>query len=145
MADDVTIEPGCVVCAGAKVGSGTHLHPNVVVAHDAGELDGIRYLVMEYVSGQDLHAFVRTQGPLPVALAIDCVRQAAEGLNYAHERGVIHRDVKPANLLLSDDGVVKVLDLGLGRFRDPDQQPVSAESGAGPLTGAGVRTTSFQV
>ncbi len=114
------------------------VHPNVVVAHDAGEAEGIRYLVMEYVPGQDLHSLVRTQGPLPVDRAIDCIRQAAEGLQYAHEQGVIHRDVKPANLLLSDDGVVKVLDLGLGRFSEPEQQPIPTDADAAPLTSAGM-------
>ncbi len=112
------------------------VHPNVVVAHDAGEADGVRYLVMEFVEGQDLNSLVRESGPLPVEEAVDCILQAAEGLKYAHQRGIIHRDVKPGNLLLDDEGVVKVLDLGLARFNDPDdgQEPDDAD----PLTSAGM-------
>ncbi|MGZ0173565.1 MAG: protein kinase domain-containing protein [Planctomycetales bacterium] len=112
------------------------VHPNVVVAHDAGEASGVRYLVMEYVEGQDLSSLVRESGPLPVLEAIDCILQAAEGLKYAHQRGVIHRDVKPGNLLLDNDGVVKVLDLGLARFNEPDI--ASAGPDAEPLTSAGM-------
>jgi len=112
------------------------VHPNVVVAHDAGEASGVRYLVMELVDGQDLNSLVREYGPLPVAEAVDCILQAAEGLKYAHQRGIIHRDVKPGNLLLDNDGVVKVLDLGLARFNDPGDGQASAD--ADPLTIAGM-------
>ena len=111
------------------------VHPNVVVAHDAGESDSIRYLVMELVEGQDLSSLVRESGPLPAPEAIDCIVQAAEGLKYAHQRGVIHRDVKPGNLLLDNDGVVKVLDLGLARFNEPD---IASAADAEPLTSAGM-------
>lgn len=112
------------------------VHPNVVVAHDAGEAGGVRYLVMEFVQGQDLNSLVREAGPLPVEEAVDCILQAAEGLKYAHQRGIIHRDVKPGNLLLDDEGVVKVLDLGLARFNEPDDGQVPDE--AAPLTSAGM-------
>ncbi|MDA0285729.1 MAG: serine/threonine-protein kinase, partial [Planctomycetota bacterium] len=64
------------------------VHPNVVVAHDAGEVDGVRFLVMEYVEGQNLSTLVRQSGSLPLARAVDLIRQAAEGLKYAHERVV---------------------------------------------------------
>ncbi|MBY0523630.1 MAG: protein kinase [Gemmataceae bacterium] len=89
------------------------IHPNVVTAFDAGEQDGLPFLVMEYVEGTDLARHVEQNGPLTVEQAIRCIKQAAEGLNHAHERGIIHRDVKPANLLLAQDGAAKVLDLGL--------------------------------
>jgi serine/threonine-protein kinase len=112
------------------------VHQNVVVAHDAGEANGVRYLVMELIEGQDLSSLIRESGPLPVTEAIDCILQAAEGLKYAHQRGVIHRDVKPGNLLLNNDGVVKVLDLGLARFNEPDIALADAE--AEPLTSAGM-------
>lgn len=88
-------------------------HPNIVNAFDAGEFDGHYFLVMEYVRGQDLRRRIRQSGPLSISLALNYLLQAAQGLEYAHKRGVIHRDVKPSNLLLSDDGTVKVLDLGL--------------------------------
>lgn len=91
-------------------------HPNIVRAMDAGEVDGTHFLVMEFVDGQDLSRLLKDDGPLPVAEAVDCIRQAAVGLAYAHHQGVVHRDVKPANLLLDTDGIVKILDLGLARL-----------------------------
>ncbi len=75
-------------------------HPNIVVAHDAGEDAGVAYLVMECIDGTDLSSCVRTHGPLSVAHAVECLAQAAEGLEYAHRQGVIHRDIKPSNLVL---------------------------------------------
>jgi serine/threonine-protein kinase len=91
-------------------------HPHIVQTYDAGVQRGVWYLVMEYVDGRDLASVVVGDGPLPVAQAIDYIRQAALGLAFAHESGVVHRDVKPANLLLDKKGVVKILDLGLARL-----------------------------
>ncbi len=91
-------------------------HPNIVHANDASVQRGVWYLVMEYVEGRDLSAFVKERGPLPVPEAVDCILQAARGLAYAHSKGVVHRDIKPANLLLDNEGVVKILDMGLARF-----------------------------
>ncbi|MEZ6064942.1 MAG: serine/threonine-protein kinase [Planctomycetaceae bacterium] len=96
--------------------SGELSHPNIVVAHDAGQEAGHYYLVMDLIEGSDLGKLVRKHGPLRVEQAIDYVTQAARGLEYAHSRGVIHRDVKPSNLFLDNSGVVKVLDLGLSRL-----------------------------
>ena len=76
---------------------------------------------MEYVEGRDLQQIVKEDGPLDYAVAADYIRQAAEGLAHAHEAGLIHRDVKPANLLVDQKNVVKVLDLGLARFTDEDR------------------------
>jgi serine/threonine protein kinase len=70
---------------------------------------------MQYVEGQDLSVLVKKDGPLPVAKAVDYVLQAARGLEFAHGERVVHRDVKPSNLLLDWKGVVKILDMGLGR------------------------------
>jgi WD40 repeat protein/serine/threonine protein kinase len=92
-------------------------HPNVVVAFDADEAGGTHYFAMEYVEGTDLGKRIKTSGPLPVDQACDFIRQAALGLQHAHERGMIHRDIKPSNLLLTKKGdAVKVLDLGLARL-----------------------------
>lgn len=95
-------------------------HQNIVAAYDADEANGTHYLVMEYVEGTDLSAFVKKRGPLPVQKAIECIAQAGRGLQYAHEHGVIHRDIKPANLLLSESGTVKILDMGLARIESAD-------------------------
>jgi serine/threonine protein kinase len=88
-------------------------HPNIVRATDAGDAAGVHYLVMELIDGIDLSRLVRRHGPLAVAPACDLVRQAAAGLHCAHEHGLVHRDVKPSNLMLSVKGEVKILDLGL--------------------------------
>ena len=95
-------------------------HPNIVMAHDFGEEDGTYYLVMEYVEGQDLQQMVKQEGPLPPEKAAYYIRQAALGLQHAHEAGMVHRDVKPGNLLVDATDTVKVLDLGLARFVEED-------------------------
>ncbi|HVS37053.1 MAG TPA: protein kinase [Gemmataceae bacterium] len=95
-------------------------HPNVVGAHDAGEVGDGCYLAMEYVEGHDLARLLAHHGRLPAAIACAYVWQAAQGLQHAHERGLVHRDVKPSNLIVtSPGGVVKLLDLGLARLRKP--------------------------
>ncbi len=93
-------------------------HPNIVAVYDADEAQGVHFLVMEYVDGNDLSATVKRRGPLPLAAAVEYVLQAANGLEYAHRHGVVHRDIKPSNLLLDKSGVVKVLDMGLARIED---------------------------
>ncbi|MFH1924443.1 MAG: serine/threonine-protein kinase, partial [Planctomycetota bacterium] len=108
-------------------------HPNIVAAYDAGEAEGIHFLVMQYVEGQDLAHVVAERGPLPVEEAVDYVIQAARGLEYAHRQGVVHRDIKPGNLLLDSEGTVKVLDLGLARIRE-GTGAFFAEKGACPPT-----------
>ena len=91
-------------------------HPNIIAAYDASQCDGMDYLVMEYVDGQDLSTIVKEHGPLPLDQAVDWILQAARGLQYAHEEGIVHRDIKPANLLLDHRGVIKILDMGLARL-----------------------------
>jgi CheY-like chemotaxis protein len=93
-------------------------HPNIVMAFDADESEVGPFLVMEYVNGQDLASEVIRSGPLPVAAAVDRVLQAARGLEYAHAQGIVHRDIKPGNILRAADGVVKVADLGLVRLSE---------------------------
>ncbi len=102
-------------------------HPNMVRAYDVDHDGNIHYLVMEYVDGTDLQAVVSRSGPLPYTTAADYIRQAAEGLSYAHHAGLIHRDVKPANLLVDKTGVVKILDMGLARFSDESQGSLTRE------------------
>jgi formylglycine-generating enzyme required for sulfatase activity len=120
------------------------IHPNIAIAYDAREQDGVVYLIMEYVAGQDLARMVKEKGPLAIDEAVDYVIQAARGLAYAHGRGIVHRDVKPANLIRDGEGVVKVLDLGLSRLREgadfPSSVGLSSASGnalSGEMTQAG--------
>jgi serine/threonine protein kinase len=94
-------------------------HPNIVMAFDADEGEPGPFLVMEYVNGRDLASEVEKNGPLSVADAVDRILQAARGLEYAHAQGIVHRDIKPGNILRDADGVVKVADLGLARFNSP--------------------------
>ncbi len=110
-------------------------HPNIVAALDAREEGGLHYLITEYVSGRDLNETVRQQGPLAVEAAVDCVLQAARGLEYAHSLGIVHRDIKPANLLRGEDGVVKVLDMGLARFDLPEELEGSELTESGMVMG----------
>lgn len=91
-------------------------HPNIVLAFDADEANGGHFFTMEFVEGTDLNRLVRKQGPLPVATACEYIRQAALGLQHAYERGLVHRDIKPDNLLLTVvTRTVKILDMGLAR------------------------------
>ena len=96
-------------------------HPNIVRAYDVDNEGDVHYLVMEFVPGRDLQSVVKDQGPLDYEVAANYTMQAAVGLQYAHDKGLIHRDVKPANLLVDDNGVVKLLDLGLALFSDDDR------------------------
>ena len=93
-------------------------HRNIVRAYDVDNEGNNHYLVMEYIEGRNLHHVVKEDGPLAYATAAEYIRQAAEGLAHAHQAGLVHRDVKPANLLVDQKNVVKVLDLGLARFTD---------------------------
>ncbi|MBC8356823.1 MAG: Hsp70 family protein [Planctomycetes bacterium] len=93
-------------------------HPNIVTAFDADEANGVHFLVMEHVDGQPLGELAERQGPLAIDLALSCALQAALGLEYAHATGIIHRDIKPNNLLVDKTGAVKILDMGLARFED---------------------------
>jgi eukaryotic-like serine/threonine-protein kinase len=94
-------------------------HPNIVRALDADEKDGYHFLVMELLDGLTISALVARTGRLPVAAACEVIRQAAMGMQYAHEQKMVHRDIKPSNLLLTFDGTVKILDLGLALLRRP--------------------------
>jgi CheY-like chemotaxis protein len=98
--------------------AGRLAHPHIVQALDARKVKGMHFLVMEFVDGIDLARMVAQLGPLPVLAACEIARQAALGLQHAHALGLVHRDVKPANLMLTQPGHAKLLDLGLALLRD---------------------------
>lgn len=96
-------------------------HPNLIRATDANEAEGIHFLVMDYVEGQDVARVLKAHGILAIPDACEIARQAAQGLQAAHEVGLVHRDIKPSNLMVTPRGQVKVLDLGLALLQEaPD-------------------------
>jgi hypothetical protein len=109
-------------------------HPNIVTAYDAGEAGDVCFLVMEYVEGETLAEVVARRGPLPLGEACDYARQAALGLEHAHAQGLVHRDLKPGNLLRTPQGVVKILDFGLARLH-PGLHTGEALTPAGAVVG----------
>jgi serine/threonine-protein kinase len=102
-------------------------HPNIVRCYDVDNEGDTHYIVMEFIEGKDLNTIVKQEGALPLELACNYIAQSAEGLAHAHEKGLIHRDVKPANLLVDKKGIVKILDLGLALFSDNEQASLTVE------------------
>lgn len=96
-------------------------HPNIVRAYDIDRAEGMHFLVMEYVDGSSLQEIVARFGPLDPVRAAFCIAQGAVGLQHAQEQGLVHRDIKPGNLLVDRLGIVKLLDLGLARFFEPER------------------------
>ncbi len=100
-------------------------HANVVRIYDICNEADTHYMVMEHVKGADLYEMVKEHGPFSPETAADYVMQAASGLTHAHEKGMVHRDIKPANLLLTEEGVVKILDLGLALFQQEEEESLT--------------------
>jgi serine/threonine-protein kinase len=94
-------------------------HPNVVTIYDIGHAGDVVYMAMEYVEGTELRDLLN-RGRIDAAVAVDIVAQVAEGLAYAHARGIVHRDVKPANIMVPRDGPAKIMDFGIARMRASD-------------------------
>src|SRR5271154_4442402 len=130
-------------------------HPNIVGIFDRGEWNDTYYIAMEYVDGRSLKAIVREQGPLEPATAIDIVIQILRAARFAHRRGVIHRDLKPHNVILDEEGRVRVTDFGIARagasdmtltgsimgtaqYLSPEQAQGFAVTGASDLYSIGV-------
>ena len=117
--------------------------PGIVAIYDAGDDDGVVYIVMEYVEGRDLRRLLDERGTLPVSAASHIAERVALALDQAHGHGIVHRDVKPANVLVADDGRVKVTDFGIAKaasLRDgPDVDGDGARHRPVPRTRAGPR------
>ncbi|MBN1854835.1 MAG: protein kinase, partial [Pirellulales bacterium] len=110
------------------------VHPNIVTAFDAEQAGNRHLLVMEYVDGKDLAREVQQSGPMSVEEACLCIRQAALGLEHAHQSGMVHRDIKPQNLIRSGGGAVKILDLGLAHLATETIASGTFAEGPGNLT-----------
>src|SRR5919199_421699 len=90
-------------------------HPNIVSIYDRGEAEGTYYIAMEYLDGRSLKELIVSRGPAPIPLAIDYARQILNALRFAHRNGIVHRDIKPHNVLVDGEGRVKVTDFGIAR------------------------------
>lgn len=112
-------------------------HPNVITAYDANEYNGVPFLVMQHVAGVDLDVLVRLSGPLSIEDAVQCILQAARGLAHTHDCGVVHRDIKPGNMILGTDGVLRILDLGLAGFASPPNDFVAEKKTVAPVVPMG--------
>ncbi|HWW93327.1 MAG TPA: serine/threonine-protein kinase, partial [Vicinamibacteria bacterium] len=95
-------------------------HPNIVTVYDLGESEGHLYMAMELLEGDDLRGLIERQLDIPLADRVRVMGQICEGLGYAHGKGVVHRDVKPANIFVTSGGQVKILDFGLARVATSD-------------------------
>ncbi|MGH9930488.1 MAG: serine/threonine protein kinase, partial [Pyrinomonadaceae bacterium] len=97
-------------------------HPNILTIHEIGEIDGLRFMATEYIEGLTLSEFLRQQKPILIEV-LQIAIQIVSALQAAHEAGIVHRDIKPDNIMMRRDGIVKVLDFGLAKLSAP---PVSA-------------------
>jgi serine/threonine protein kinase len=117
IATNLVAEPAALARFRREVEAAAKLsHPNIVTAHDAEQAGNFHFLVMELVDGISFDLVLKRKGPLPAVYACDYMRQAALGLQHAHEHGMVHRDIKLQNLMLTRKGQVKILDFGLARF-----------------------------
>ncbi|MGH8682872.1 MAG: serine/threonine-protein kinase [Burkholderiales bacterium] len=112
--DDGTLQPRLRFLREAKA-AGRLSHPGIVTVHDVGELEDVAFIVMELVEGRSVKDVLDRGDGIPLPVALDIVREAAEALDFAHRHGVVHRDVKPGNLMLTRQGMVKITDFGIAR------------------------------
>src|ERR1700679_1109473 len=96
--------------------AGVLSHPNIVTIYDMDEVDGMAYIAMAYVNGPTLYKILASGDPLSGARMLRVLRQTASALDYAHSRGIVHRDVKPANIMTDEDGAVKITDFGIAKI-----------------------------
>lgn len=107
-------------------------HPNIINIYDVGDERGMPYIIMEYVDGENLKELLRRAGTLPPSRAIDLIGQVLDGLAYAHKHGIVHRDIKPQNILINELGLVKVTDFGIARIVE---ETTTGQSPAGQVLG----------
>jgi len=140
---DLTSKPEAVRRFHREIQSVAKLsHPNIVMAFDANQVGEIHYLAMEFVEGTDLGRLVKAKGPMKLREACDAIRQGAMGLQHAFERGLVHRDIKPTNLLrATQGGLVKLLDMGLARLQEAD---ADEDSSVNPIANANAHAASLQ-
>ncbi len=93
-------------------------HPNIVTIYDIGKSEDLAYMAMEFLEGEELRNLLRADTPVPIDQALEIGAQVAEGLQYAHERQVVHRDIKPGNVMVLSDGMIKITDFGIARMRN---------------------------
>jgi serine/threonine-protein kinase len=93
-------------------------HPNIVTVYDIGKSEKLAYMAMELLEGSELRSMLASRTPIPIPQALDIAAQVADGLQYAHERGIVHRDIKPANIMVLNDAGVKITDFGIARMRN---------------------------
>jgi serine/threonine-protein kinase len=109
--------------------AGAIQHPNIVTVYDLGDAEGQLFIAMEFVEGRDLSDIIALRDPLPLERKLDILIEMLEGLHFAHQRGVIHRDVKPSNVRVMPDGRVKLMDFGIARLQSADA------TGSGAIVG----------
>ena len=112
------------------------VHSNIITVFDADQADGRIFMVMEYIKGDDLGEMLRKKGQLSVSEVVDYMLQAARGLKYAHDQGVIHRDIKPGNILVDSSGNVKIVDMGLAKLESKgDEESISMLTASASIMG----------
>ncbi|GAC1637034.1 MAG: Stk1 family PASTA domain-containing Ser/Thr kinase [Herpetosiphon sp.] len=99
----------------AQAAAGLSAHPNIVDVYDVGQDNGVPYIVMELINGRDLATVIEQEGPLAVGRSISIAEQIANGLDYAHQRGFVHRDVKPQNIMVGQNDEIKITDFGIAK------------------------------
>lgn len=108
-------------------------HPNICIIHEIYESDDINFIVMQYIEGRNLRQLLREEKRIPIPTFLDYAKQMASALALAHSQGIIHRDIKPSNIMVTPDGLVKILDFGLAKFFEKDESLTTADTVVGTL------------
>ena len=98
--------------------AGRLLHPNIITIFDVGDHDGQPFIAMEYITGETIGELVRRRAPLPLARKVRLIADLCDGLSFAHRSGIVHRDIKPANIMVTREGILKILDFGIAHLAD---------------------------